>query len=86
MFCPRADDGSLEEDVEVVGPPTVVTHRGYRESGGKATSIIGMIRKSPIVEEWEGSAEHNISIDMFLSKILKAQEWHQCFPSGKWFF
>lgn len=75
----------MEEDVEVVNLPPVVTQRGYRESGGKATSIIGMIRESTTVEEWEGSAEHNVSTDMFLSKILKAREQHKCFPLGKWF-
>lgn len=33
----------MEEDVEVVDLPPGMTQKGYRELGGKATSIIGMI-------------------------------------------
>lgn len=37
--------GHLEEDVEVVGLPPGVTWKGYMKLGGKATSIIGMIKE-----------------------------------------
>lgn len=74
----------MEEGGEVVDLPPGVTQKGHRELGGKATSIIGMVGASTTMEG-EGLAEHDGNTDMFLSKILKAQERHKCFTLGKWF-